>query len=114
MSTIMIKKIVGDGICVASEDGESVYNELSSALDGENAVTLSFEGVEIMTSAFLNAAIGRLYKDHSAEEIGRRLTTECLDKFHENLLERVKNNAIAYYSDPEKFKESIREILDDD
>lgn len=114
MSTIVVRKIVGDGICVASEDGESVYNALSSAWNGGNAVTLSFNGVEIMTAAFLHAAVGRLYKDHSAEEVGRRLTTEGLDKFHENLLERVKDNAIAYYSDPEKFKESLRGILDDE
>ncbi len=110
---IIITEIIGDGICVASEDGEAVYNELHPALN-EGPVILSFEGIEVMTSAFLNAAVGRLYKDHSAEEIDSCLRTECPDNYYAYLLDRVRKNAIAYYDDPEKFRESLRGILDDE
>ena len=110
---IIITEIIGDGICVSSEDGEAVYNELHPALNG-GPVILSFEGVEVMTSAFLNAAVGRLYKDHSAEKIDSCLRTEYSDSFHGYLLERVKRNAIAYYADPEKFRKSLQGILDDE
>ena len=111
---IIITEIIGDGICVASEDGKAVYNELHPSLNEGCPVILSFEGVEVMTSAFLNAAVGRLYKDHSAEKIDSCLRTEYSDSFHGYLLERVKRNAIAYYADPEKFRESLRGILDDE
>ena len=111
---IKITEIVGDVICVASEDGEAVYNELYTALDEGCPVILSFEGVEVMTSAFLNAAVGRLYKDHSAEEIDSCLRTEFPDSYYGYLLERVRKNAIAFYADPERFRESLRWISDDE
>lgn len=99
---IIITEIIGDGICVASEDGKAVYNELHPSLNEGCPVILSFEGVEVMTAAFLNAAVGRLYKDHSAEEIDSCLRTECPDSYYGYLLERVRKNAVAFYAGQEK------------
>jgi hypothetical protein len=51
--------IVGDPFCVAAEDGEKVLNQIRTGFKGKKKITLSFQNVEMLTSAFLNTAVGK-------------------------------------------------------
>jgi len=59
--TIQIASLVGSNLCIASDDGEKVHDAIVAALRNGKKVRLSFEGVEDLTSAFLNTAVGQLY-----------------------------------------------------
>ena len=106
--------IVGTPLCVASSDGEEVYERLNAAFEANRKVTLSFHNVTALTSAFLNAAIGQLYGTFSEDKIQSLLEMANMEKDDEDLLERVVENAKQYFKDPERFNQAIRETLNDE
>ncbi|MCL5126448.1 MAG: STAS-like domain-containing protein [Deltaproteobacteria bacterium] len=59
--TISFFEIVGSPLCVASDDGEKVYERIRKAIKQGRSVALSFMNITSLTSAFLNTAIGQLY-----------------------------------------------------
>jgi len=67
--TISIFEIVGSPLCVASNDGQKVYDRLVVTLKEGRSATLSFHNISTLTLAFLNAAIGQLYGAFSEEQI---------------------------------------------
>ncbi|RKU17171.1 hypothetical protein C6501_04530 [Candidatus Poribacteria bacterium] len=106
--------IVGSPLCVASSDGQEVYERLNAAFEANRKVTLSFHNVTALTSAFLNAAIGQLYGTFSEDKIRSSLEMENMEKDDEDLLERVVENAKLYFKDPERFNQAIQETLNDE
>ena len=85
--------IVGSPLCVASSDGQEVYERLNAAFEANRKVTLSFHNVTALTSAFLNVAIGQLYGTFSEDIIQPSLDMENMEKDDEDLLESVVENA---------------------
>ena len=66
---INIYSVIGNSFCVEAEDGEKVFELLSKALKEKKKVVLSFGNIELLTTAFLNSAVGKLYKNFTEEEI---------------------------------------------
>lgn len=106
-------EIVGSPLCVASSDGQKVYDRLSAALKEERNVTLSFNNVSTLTSAFLNAAIGQLYGTFSDKQIRALLKVRDMQPDDLALLKRVVETAKQYFKDPQKFDQAIREAMED-
>ena len=112
--SLSVFEIVGNPLCVASSDGEKVFERLEAALKDERNVTLSFRNVTTLTSAFLNAAIGQLYGGFSEEKIRSLLNVRDMEQDDMALLKRVVETAKQYFQDPEKFNRAVRETLGDD
>ena len=111
---ISIFEVVGDSLCVASSDGQKIYDRLDAALKANQGVALSFRNVTVLTSAFLNAAIGQLYGTFSEEQIRDLLMVEDMEQDDLALLKRVVDNAKLYFKNPEKFNQSVQETLEDE
>lgn len=117
MSNILalsIFEVVGSPLCVASGDGQKVYDRLAAALKEERRVMLSFHNVTTLTSAFLNAAIGQLYGAFSEEQIRSLLKVQDMQPDDLALLKRVVETAKQYFKDPQRFNQAVRETLGDD
>lgn len=97
--TKSVYQIVGNKICVEADDGLKVYQVLKEFLTKNKPVVLSFLNVEMLTSAFLNTAIGLLYKDFSEETIKKTITLEDLQPTDAQLLKRVVEVAKLYYKE---------------
>jgi Icc-related predicted phosphoesterase len=110
---INVFNIVGNAICVEADDGEKVYAQISAALKAKKKVVLSFLNVEMLTSAFLNTAIGQLYRDFSEPEIKESLTVVQLEGTDRALLKRVVDTAKLFYKNPDSLEKSINEIMGD-
>ena len=111
---ISVFGIVGSPLCVASSDGQEVYERLNAAFEANRKVTLSFHNVTALTPAFLNAAIGQLYGTFSEDKIQSSLEMENMEKDDENLLEHAVENAKQYFKEPERFNQAIQETLNDE
>ena len=111
---ISIFEVVGDPLCVASGDGQKVYDRLATALKANRDVVLSFHNVTTLTSAFLNAAVGQLYGTFSEEQIRALLKVKDMEQDDLALLKRVVDNAKLYFKNPQKFNRAIRETLGDE
>jgi hypothetical protein len=108
---INIVNIVGDAFCTEAEDGNKVYEIIISAFKEKKKVNISFLNVEMLTTAFLNTAIGQLYKGYSEEEIKKNLTVENLSPSGVVSLKRVVETAKLYYKNPGAMEQSIKDIL---
>ena len=111
---ISIFEVVGSPLCVASGDGQKVYERLTSALKAGGNVVLSFHNVTTLTSAFLNAAIGQLYGSFNEEQMRSLLKVEDVEADDLALLKRVVDNAKSYFKDPERYRQAVREMLEEE
>ena len=93
-------EVVGGPLCVASNDGQKIYDRIAAALKADRQVELSFHKVTTLTAAFLNAAIGQLYGTFSEEQIRSRLKVKDVESDDLALLKRVVDNAKLYFKDP--------------
>ena len=105
-------EVVGSSLCVASSDGQKVYDRLTAALKANRQVALSFHKVTTLTAAFLNTAIGQLYGTFSEEQIRSQLKVENVEPSDLALLKRVVDNAKLYFKDPQRFDQVIQETLE--
>lgn len=55
--------------CYTNRDGDKVYNKLYTQLLADNDVELSFEGVDVVTSSFVNSALIELLNSFGFEKI---------------------------------------------
>lgn len=113
-TTISVFGVVGSPLCVASNDGQKVYDRLAAALKAERRVVLSFHNVTTMTSAFLNSAVGQLYEAFSEEQIRALLKVEDMEPDDLELLKRVIDTAKLYFQDRQRFDQAVREALEDE
>lgn len=111
---ISIFEVVGSPLCVASGDGQKVYERLASALKEGGSVFLSFHNVSTLTSAFLNAAIGQLYGKFTEEQIRSLLKVQDIQPDDLALLKRVVETAKEYFKDSKRFDKAIQETMGDD
>ena len=111
--TFSIFEIVGSPLCVASEDGQRVYDRIAAALKESSRVTVSFLNVSILTWAFLNAAIGQLHGTFSEAQKHYKLKVEDIQPDDLALLKRVVETAKQYFNDPERFNKAFQDALED-
>ncbi len=94
---IRIFSIVGNGFCVEPGDGEKVFFLLKQVLEQGNKAVLSFLNVEILTAAFLNTAIGRLYGVFDYGKIKESLKVKDISIEDKHIIKKVTDTAKAYY-----------------
>lgn len=112
--TLRVYEVVGSSMCVASGDGQKVFELIQQALKDGKKVRLSFKSVESLTSAFLNAAVGQLYGVFSHELLKESLSVMDMENDDLVLLKRVIETAKQYFKDPKVIEEARREVLGDD
>lgn len=108
---LSVYEIVGSPLCVASEDGQKVYDRIAATIREGRSVSLSFRNINSLTSAFLNAAIGQLYGSFSENEIRSKLRVQDMEPDDRALLKRVVDIAKEYFKDPHRFEEAVQDVL---
>lgn len=110
---VNIKNTIGSPFCVDAEDGEKIFSLLNKALKRGQKINLSFTGIELVITAFLNVAIGKLFKNFSTEEVDEYITVSDLDKKFQSTWNIVYNGAPLYYKNQEKFDADFLEIIEE-
>lgn len=111
---ISIFEVVGSSLCVASGDGQKVYERLNAALEADRDVVLSFDNVTALTSAFLNAAVGQLYGTFTQEQIRSLLKVEDAEQDDLALLKRVVDNAKLYFKNTKGYDQAVEETQENE
>lgn len=108
---INIFNIIGSKYCVEADEGQKIYDLIVKALKEDKNVKLSFQNIEMLTTAFLNTAVGQLYRDYAEDKIKKSLSVEAMTQEDMVSLKRVNKTAKLYYKNPERMINSINEIL---
>lgn len=111
---VRIFDIVGGPLCVSADDGQRVHDKIVPLLRGGRKVVLSFEQVETLISAFLNAAIGQLYGEFPEERIRELISVRDMDEEDQAVLKRVVDNAKTYFKAPKEFDQAWKEEVGDE
>jgi Icc-related predicted phosphoesterase len=112
--TINVFNIVGNSLCVEADDGQKVFTAAKKVLSEGKKIVLSFQNVKMITTAFLNTAVGQLYRDFPEELIKQSLSVSDMSDDDKVQLKRVTATAKIFYKDPERMQNSINEILEED
>jgi hypothetical protein len=111
--TINIVNTIGDVYGVEAEDGQRVFDFIIKAFKDQRKAILSFQNIEMLTTAFLNTAVGQLYRDYSESFIKENLKISDISESGKVSLKRVVDTAKQYYKDPDALSRSIDAILED-
>lgn len=104
---ISIKDVIGSANWIQVTDGTKVYEQILPALKAGKDVELSFSGRKFVITAFLNAAIGKLYNGQFSEEDLARLTYVDADVSDMDKVNRVVVNAKVYYKNNPEFRDEL-------
>ncbi|MFB2974511.1 STAS-like domain-containing protein [Aerosakkonema sp. BLCC-F183] len=110
---IVVTEVIGDNLCIASEDGQKVYDRIAAAFKEGKKVIVSFQDAEDITSAFLADAIGNLYGEFPEEQIESSLSVIDMQPDDAADLECTIESVKEYLKDPERWKAAAREAFGD-
>ena len=108
---ISVYSVIGNSFCIDTDDGEKIYTLINKAIINGQKVKLSFQNIELVTSAFLNVAIGQLYRDFDEASIRKAMSVENISDEDIALLRRVVKTAKIFYKDPERLSKALDEML---
>lgn len=109
--TIFIDKKVTMHQGITDEEGILIYQEILSLLNKGKNVELDFQGIIMMTTAFLNVVIGQLYKDYTSEQLKGRIIFSNISEADALRIKKVTDNAKLFYKDQDSFTQNVEEII---
>jgi STAS-like domain of unknown function (DUF4325) len=101
--------VIGSPLGVSSDDGQKVHDKIAPLLREGRRVSLSFDRIETIISAFLNAAIGQLYGEFPEEKIRELVNVRDMAQEDLALLKRVIDNAKLYFANRKEFDQAWKE-----
>lgn len=89
---ITVKNIIGKSIAVLSTDGLKLYNAIIEELVQCKIAEIDFQGLDQVTSAFLNASIGKIWMN--SPESAQNLIFKNASFSLQQRIDLVKDNAL--------------------
>lgn len=114
MVTIKINDHITMNQGITSEEGEPIYKMVIDGLSKDEDVTLDFEDVTFLTTAFLNVVIGTLYKDYTSEQLQSKLHVQNINIETAARIKKVTTNAKAFYENEVLFNETVDKVINGD
>lgn len=108
---LKIFEIVGSSTAVSTDAGQQIFNLLDKAFQNNITAILDFQEIKLMTSAFLNAAIGQLYSKYDSEKLQALIKLENISNQDKLLIKKVVDSAKEYFSNKEKMDKIIDQSL---
>jgi hypothetical protein len=111
---INVADLVGGPRAVDAADGEKVFEKMLPVIESGRKVRLSFNGITMVITAFLNASIGRLYGVLPEDQVDTMLEVKDLLEPFQTSLEKSIEWSKAYYREPDRLDKAIKEELGDE
>jgi len=111
---INIFQVVGSNIAVSSDKGNEVFEKIDKALQNGMSVVLDFDNLKILTTAFLNSAIGQLYSRYTSDKLKKTLSIRNISDSDKLLLKKVTDRAKEYFADKDNIDTIIKDALGDE
>ncbi|MGA2175558.1 MAG: STAS-like domain-containing protein [Verrucomicrobiota bacterium] len=108
---LRVYDVVAGDRCVDTADAQRVHDKIAPLLRNDTGVVLSFDGITMVITAFLNAAIGQLYGEFPEEKVDRLVEVRDLLPVFKTTRDKSREWSKAYFRDPERIKRSIQEVM---
>ena len=110
---IKVNELISCNKGVTPDEGQVIYDKLMETFNKGNNAVLDFSGVEMMTTAFLNVAIGNLYKDFNSDRLKGLLRFINLDEATAFRIKKVTDNAKQFYKNQEEFSQTVNDAINE-
>ena len=87
--TVFITEILNGESLNSRESGGIVFEVINNMISKEKEVILSFKGIEMCSSAFINASIGKLYFTNDADKVDSVLSFQDVE---ESLMKNIERS----------------------
>ena len=111
METIKINGEVTLRQGVTPEEGLPIYDKIINLFDNGQQVILDFEEIELVTTAFLNVIIGRLYEKYTSDQLKTMLFFDNLTEGIAMRIKAVSDTAKEYYKNRDQYNQDVDSIL---
>jgi hypothetical protein len=110
---ILIKDVIKTNFAVTTEDGNSIFELIDLNLSKSKIVFLDFEGISLMTTAFLNSAIGQLYSNdtYSSDFLNSNLKLKNVQEQDKPLFALVVKRAKEYFANKQGFEKNSNDTI---
>jgi len=108
---ITIFEEVGGNSAISVEDGTNIFRKIDSAISQGLSVQLDFQNIDLIITAFLNAAIGQLYSKYSSDELNQKLELKNIKPEDIRLFIKVIERAKDFFSHHTDFEDTANEII---
>lgn len=110
-TVVRVLEAIGTPLAVSSRDGALLHEVLRQHLAEGRSVVLDFDGVRNITTAFLNASVGRLYGEFDPGVLRSCLRATNLRPGQGPLLAQVITRAQAFFSNDPSAVEAERSLV---
>lgn len=93
MLNIHIVTEIKSEFAVSPEDGDIIYSLIEHSLKNNTAIILDFSDIDIVTAAFLNNAIGKLYKTFEKDKLNKLISITNVSNSDLSLIKKVIERA---------------------
>mgnify|MGYP003585101989 CR=1 FL=1 len=104
LKTMEVIDIVGSEICVASEDGNRLYEAIRAELLKGTPVSISFRNVKNISPIFIYSSIGQLYRgEFSREYLKNKYKIVNISSERRLLIRRTVERVKYFFDNPSQF-----------
>jgi hypothetical protein len=108
---INIKKFINGEKAVSSDDGDILFIKIEQLIKEKIIVELDFAEITIMTTAFLNSAIGQLYSEFKSDELNRFIRLINVQEEDALLFKKVISRAKEFFANKDDFESSANDTI---
>ncbi|MDY4251678.1 STAS-like domain-containing protein [Clostridium sp.] len=98
MFNLKIIDVINSEFAVSPEDGDIIFDLIKEKIDKEEKIIIDFSNIDIMTTAFLNNAVGKLYNIYDKEKLNKYISMKNISKSDLNLVKKVIERAKIKFS----------------
>ncbi len=110
---VLITDIIHSDFAVSTDDGNRIYELIDDGFSNKKTVILNFQGVTLMTTAFLNAAIGQLYSNekYSSDFLNDNISLVNVSNQDKYLFGVIIERAKKYFENKEGFEKNTHNSI---
>ncbi len=112
MAQLQIADIIGGNAAFTPTAGDRVFEQIHGSLQESAETVLDFKGVSLITTAFLNAAIGQLYAHYNSDFLNQHLRLQNVAPDDTKRFRMVLDRAKEYFADKTKFEEDRNTLFE--
>lgn len=107
---LVVKDVIESNLAVSSEKAEKVFEILQHNVKSKTETTVDFSEIKSLTTAFLNVAIGELYRIEDREILNNFITIDpsTLSTLQKQKVKLVMENSRDKYS--KSYAKRIEEV----
>ncbi|SHH24058.1 STAS-like domain-containing protein [Clostridium grantii] len=96
---LSIKEVIKSNSASDNDQGNIFFNKLKGLLEEQNnKIYIDFQGIDLVTTAFLNDAIGKIFLDYPFDEVKDKIKFRNIrDRDDLEMLKLVITNAIEMF-----------------